>query len=527
MRIVKAPDIPEIQVGPDISRMTDEAVKAIAGDPYIYQRAGELVHVVTTRDRPEAGPNMVRRPQGAPVIKALKLAGLRERLSASARWLKYDGHTKTTKPTTPAETAVQAVSARGQWDGVRPLVGVITAPTMRPDGSVLQEPGYDKATGLLYIPNALYPVIDDEPKKDDAIGARNSIMEIAQDFPFAKDQHRSAWLAGLLTCIARPAIDGPCPLFAVDATTRGTGKTRLVHAISRCVFGQEASAFSQPEDEDELRKRITSILYQGDSLVLIDNVAKALGGASLDAVLTSDTWADRQLGANTTIKVPNRAVWWATANNLTLQGDIARRTMQIRLESMHENPEERTDFLHADLLSWIGRERHRLVGSALTLLRAYIAAGSPCSTGTTWGSFESWSQFIPGVIRWIDMEDPLLARATADEMLDQDRQTLVHVLQALNKMDPQNNGLTARAIIQLLFPARERNEPPPQDGYDDMREAVEAITRCISGRVPDAIRFGKYLQKNRGRVLLGYRIERVALDASNTIRWTVRRVAKA
>ena len=61
---------------------------------------------------------------------------------------------------------------------------------------------------------------------------------------------------------ARGKRNDPGPLFVVDATTRGTGKTRLVQATARPAFGQEAAAFSQPEDEDEIRKRITPILFR-------------------------------------------------------------------------------------------------------------------------------------------------------------------------------------------------------------------------------------------------------------------------
>jgi hypothetical protein len=525
VRIVKPPDIVEIILGTNIVEMADKAVQGLGADPYVYQRAGELVHVVLHRDRPDfEATAAIHQPSAVPVITSLKVPTLRERLSTDCRFLTFDKSSGGHKAVTPPEIVVQAVSCRGQWPGVRPLVGVITAPTMRPDGTILQEPGYDPSTGLLYLPgDVTYPHVDDEPTLDQCRHNFRALAEVARDFPFAKKHHFSAWLAGLLTCIARPAIDGPCPLFAVDATTRGTGKTRLVQATARLAFGQEAAAFSQPEDEDEIRKRITSILYRGDSLVLIDNVAKTLGGASLDAVLTSTTWADRQLGSNATIQVPNRPVWWATGNNLALQGDLARRTVQIRLESNVENPEERTGFLHPDLLSWIGRERNRLVTCALTLLRGYIVAGQP-SKGTVWGSFESWSSLIPGVLRWLEQDDPLFARATADDMLDEQRQNLIHVLVALEKLDPKRNGLTSRAIIQRLFPPRERSEPLPADEFEDMREAIEGITRCMPGRTPDAIRFSKYLAKNRGRVVLGRKIERATVDSdANVIRWTVTR----
>lgn len=519
-RIVEKPDVQDIKVSTNLEEMKDSAIQAIAADPNIFQRAGQLVRAVYVQDRPDPveGTTAVR-SSGRYVITPLKSSTLSSRLSVDAAWKSYkDGAWKSVLP---PDKVVSAVIDEGQWPNVRPLVGVISAPTLRPDGTVLQQRGYDPSTGLLYIPSTTYPVVDDKPTRDQCMYHLGALAEVARDFPFHKRHHFSAWLAGLLTCVARPAIDGPCPLFAVDATTRGTGKTRLVQATSRLAFGQDVAAFSQPEDEDEIRKRITSILYQGDAIVLIDNVAKALGGAALDAVLTSTTWADRQLGSTATIKVPNLAVWWATGNNIALQGDLARRTVQIRLESPMENPEERTEFLHPDLLSWIERERNRLIVNALSILRGYFVAGKPGKTNI-WGSFESWSSLIPNVLRWLDLEDPMLARATADDMLDEHRLNLITVLLAVEKLDPKCTGLTARAMIQTLFPPRERNEPYPNDGKEDVREAIEGITRCTQGRTPDAIKFGRYLAKNRGRVLLGRKIERVTVDSdTNSVRWTV------
>ena len=95
------------------------------------------------------------------------------------------------------------------------LLKPITAPTIRPDGSLLQKRGYDRETGLLYLPNEDYPEIHNSPSLDDAISARDRLLEVVQDFPFAKPHHRSAWLSGLLTCLARHAIfhrsDGDFP----------------------------------------------------------------------------------------------------------------------------------------------------------------------------------------------------------------------------------------------------------------------------------------------------------------------------
>lgn len=520
--IVAKRDIPDIQIGSNVVKMTAQAMKALANHPNCFQRGGQLVHYVRRQNRPNPIDGTIPiRPTSEPVIKALERDTLFAWLSDVAKWVRYkDGAWHDSLP--EAHVAGDILKA-GEWPDIRTLVSVVTAPTLRPDGTILQTRGYDAATGLVYDPgHTVYPVVDDEPTRDQCIYHRDALAEVARDFPFAKRQHFSAWLAGVLTTVARAAIDGPCPLFAVDATARGTGKSKLVHAAARIAFGQDASVMPPTSDDDENRKRITSILSQGDPFVLIDNVATALGGASLDAVLTSTMWSDRVLGSNTTVKVPNLALWWATGNNLTLQGDLARRTLQIRMESMVENPEDRTNFRHPDLLGWVSHERAKLVVNALSILRGYFVAGKPMKPASPWGSFEAWSEIIPGCIRWLDLEDPLLARATADEMLDEQRMNLVTVILAIEKLNPKRDGMTARSMIQFLFPPRDRNEPAPNDQYSDMREVIESVTRTRSGYTPDSIRFGKFLAKNRGRVIMGRRIERATTDSdSNSVRWTV------
>jgi hypothetical protein len=187
--------------------------------------------------------------------------------------------------------------------------------------------------------------------------------------------------------------------------------------------------------------------------------------------------------------------------------------LHIRLESPLENPEERTGFKHPDLLRWIDSERKRLVGSALTLLRAYTLAGLPYQGGL-WGSFESWSRLIPGAIVWAGGVDPIIARASADESLDDEKRNLVILIEALRRLCPSNEDgsqrpLTARAIVDALYPDRDpRDGPAAPDGYEVARDAIEQETRCHPGRSPEARRLGKWLQRVRGRVVSGWYIQR-------------------
>ena len=88
--------------------------------------------------------------------------------------------------------------------------------------------------------------------------------------------------------------------------------------------------------------------------------------------------------------------------------------LPIRLAAMQENPEERTDFEHGNLLAWVAdSNRPRLAIAALTILRAYFVAGRPVQAGGVWGSYESWSALVRGSIVWAGLTDPLKTRETA------------------------------------------------------------------------------------------------------------------
>ena len=47
-----------------------------------------------------------------------------------------------------------------------------------------------------------------------------------------------------------------------------------------------------------MRKKITTLAVEGERLVMLDNLAGAVGNDVLDAALTSDPWKDRLLGGN-------------------------------------------------------------------------------------------------------------------------------------------------------------------------------------------------------------------------------------
>ncbi len=119
--------------------------------------------------------------------------------------------------------------ARGSWPQLRPLEGIVESPVLRADGSVLDRPGYDPATGLLFEPNTEFQPVPDRPTGRDVEQALEALFEVVCDFPFSTPAHRSAWLSSVLSCLARFAFPGPSPMNLYDANVRGVGKSLLAN----------------------------------------------------------------------------------------------------------------------------------------------------------------------------------------------------------------------------------------------------------------------------------------------------------
>lgn len=514
-----ASGVPQIIVGVDESRVIDEAIAALGPKVDIFQRAGDLVQVV--QDAPP--PRGIARPKDAPRITQLKLARLRELLAASAEWVRPESNDKLVC-CHPPEWAFKGVEARGQWPDVRPIEGIVESPVIRSDGSVLQVSGYDAATGLLFRPRGAFPRIPDAPTIDDARKAVLRLLEVVADFPFADAVHRAAWLSGILTPLARFAFYGPAPLHLIDANVRGSGKSLLADTIGEITFGRAMARMAAPNDDDEFRKRITALALAAEPLVLIDNVATALGGPAIDAALTATAWSDRMLGQSKMVTgLPLTMTWFATGNNVILLADTARRTLHIRLESPDENPEERSGFRHPNLLTWIRRNRALLVTSAVTVLAAYFAAGCPDMSLKPWGSFEAWSDLVRQAIVWAGQMDPGETRQELAGTADIEANALRRLIEGWAELDPDGYGMTVAKVLDAIEDFQRQAGTMPSE-YQTIRDAIVELVPTKGGRLPSARSVGMKLNRFRQRVVEGrYLDSRPARDGNY---WVVQTVQK-
>jgi len=482
---VKKPSVSLEQGEYEVAEAVIDTLGKLKKPHQIFSRGSSLVQVISN-DANDLSDQYLK-------AALLPASILRERIGQACDLIKGGNIS------TPPLWLVNAIKERGHWGRkIKILSSIVESPTIRPDGSVIQNHGYDQSTGLFFCPNSCFPKVSENPTIEDAKNAANDLLEVVQDFPFHEEIDRSGWLAMVLTMIGRTAIKGCCPMFAVSATTAGSGKTKLADLANIISTGRPIPKKSFPKNDAEMGKIITSVAIEAISSMLLDNIDQTLGGASLDACLTATSWSDRVLGTNTTTgSLPMRTIWVATGNNLKFGSDIARRVIPIKLSAMVENPEEREDFKVEDIISWTTENRPRLAIAALTILRAYFVAGCPKQPGGQFGSFENWSAVIRGSIVWCGLADPLKTRESA-KADDTSGAILRGLIGGLIEVDQTGDGMTVREIVNAL------NDPANTNRFPSMREAVSEVA-TVRGSV-DQKKLGYSFRKYRGRIANGYRL---------------------
>ncbi len=511
-----SPVKPEIEITTDEMAVNDQVVSAIVRDPRFYVQGDAPVMVLEVG---LAARGMDYRGDPGPQIRPMGLPTLRELISSTVCLVKpkRKGDAIELTPAHPPDWCVSAVHDRGVYPGARYIKGVVETPTMRGDGSILDQPGYDPATQLYFKPNDRFEAVPLHPTFTDAEAARDLLIDLVCDFPFRSRADMAVWLLALLTVLGRSSFHGPTPLFGFDANTPGSGKSLLADTIAWIATKRPMPRTSFPggrNSDEEMRKRITSIAVAGERFSLIDNVAEPLGGASLDAALTADTWKDRILGASRmTGELPWMTTLFATGNNLQGAGDILRRVVFCRIDSPLEKPEERQGFRHPDLKTYILENRGEMVPAALTILRAYRLAGRPAPLAPL-GSFEAWTQAIVEPTAWVMGANPLDVRRMI-RAADQDAINRNAMIEGWAELPRADSGLTVAEVLKIL------NAPGHNDRFLILRSALAELSN--NSDLPSPRTIGKRLAKLQGRVVGNLTIKS-SKNRLNVMSWRVEQV---
>jgi putative DNA primase/helicase len=478
--------LPEIRVEP--GKLPELAVQGeqalMAARARIYRRDTILVRPAI--DEVEAAHG--RRTYVARLVE-VDAPYLRGELSKVARWERFNIRKDAWTPTNPPHEVAQLILARyGDWE-LPAVSGVITTPTLRPDGTILSAAGYDPATRL-YLMSPPRLVIPAQPSKADALEALKFLDGALEEFPFVDEPSRSVARSAIISTVVRGAFP-VLPMHTSRSPMPATGKSYLWDTVAIISTGQLCPVMTAGPSAEETEKRLGSALMAGQALISIDNVSCDLGGDALCQAIERPVVQIRILGRSELFRIEARGTTiFATGNNLTLTGDVVRRCLLCSLDANLERPEQRQ--FNNNPVETILANRPKYIAAALRIVRAYFVAGRP-DRAPRLASFEGWSDTVRSSLVWLGCADPV---ETMEKAREEDPK-LILLRQMLSTWSEaigtgETNARTVAEVVKLIEDI---------DGISQFPALKAAVTEVGSARGRFTSRnVGDWLRRHRGKI---------------------------
>ncbi len=487
-RLVRSPERVEVVQG-RLAGATESALGILRKDPAVFDFGGQVVLVENGRMLPLDEHSLGYYIAGGVQFWQNRKAG---------------GELIAVNLDPPARLVRQILSL-GSRRQLKPLTAIVTAPTIRTDGSMLTSPGYDLRTSLLVAVEEEAFEVPLAPARDEITRALSNLLHPFESFPLVDALARGGLLAALLTAVARPALP-TAPAFAMDAPVQGSGKTLLASCVSALATGYppEVWPHTASRDDEETRKRLFAALRDGTTALIWDNVTGIFDSAALAAAITAPVLRDRVLGRSESLSIPNRALLLLTGNNLCPAGDLSRRIITIRIDPGTDAPFARQFDL--DPLDYVLHHRIDLACSALVLIRGWLTSGAARAEGRM-ASFEVWDDLVRQTVCWIGTEiapgafdDPLdLVRRA--QGADPEQESLFALLQALDTIFA-SSSFTARDVCQRSSQAR-----ADPNATSDEKALAETLADLGGDRsLASTKSVGRVLKFREGRIVSGLRL---------------------
>jgi putative DNA primase/helicase len=446
-------------------------------------------------------------------LRILSAHDLRRVLAEHVQFERFDMRQKKYVVVNPPSDLVETMLARdGEWQFPR-LRGIITTPTLRRDGTILSEVGYDRTSGLLLACQPAMPAMPEQPTQDSAREALNILLGVLAEFPFVSDADRSVALSILITPVVRGGIM-VAPLHAATAPTRGTGKSYLFDTAAAIATGERCPVINAGRTEEETEKRLGAELMSGQPIVLVDNLNGDFSGDFLCSAIERPVVKPRILGRSENKRIENHSTFFANGNNLRLVGDVVRRAVTCSLDANMERPELRQ--FRGNPVAAILTDRGRYVAACLTVVRAYLEAGCP-NPCPTLASFDDWSRLVRSALVWLGCTDPCdtMEKSMVDDPTVATKRAIVAAWVAAVGLDrPMKTGDLIRKATDLSDP--------------DMTfsKALSAVA-CLPARTEiDAKKLGVWLSRNRDTIVDGIKIKSILDTDSKQQVWWITKLGK-
>lgn len=504
-RLIKDVELIQVVQGTE-NIATKKAIKVLNESPDFYDFGSEIVLV------DESGSQL-----------PLTLDGLRFALGEIIQFWSWKVTEKVTKQVfeNPRPSICKSILALKETRKLKNLIAIITAPTLKPNGAVLRDPGFDSETGLLYIDAKKSTPIYDNPTEEQAKAALKTLWLPFNDFPFVDKLDRAVMLSALLSAAIRPILP-TTPAFGIDAPVQASGKTLLAQCLGVIATGKEPGIWphTSGRDDEEIRKRLFTALLSGKLAIVWDNVVGSFDSVAMASLLTSGIYTDRILGASHSSSVPNRMMLLMTGNNLTLKGDLARRVLICRIDPETDRPFARAFDLNP--YTYCLANRQQLIAAAITLIRFYLSAKVERPGAGRMASFEEWDDLIRQTVIHIDQTiakdqfGDVMDKVIANQEADPEHEALSIILHCwVNRFG--DKAITASELHKYL-------DPESNGLHEEAAQMRDAFEELSFGSVKSARALGKVLGYRKDRIVDGLRLERAG-EKEKTALWRVTAVS--
>ena len=311
-------------------------------------------------------------------------------------------------------------------DGVLPtVVAIATLPVVLGDASLLAPDGLDRPRGIVFkIQKELRAVLPQRDRCTEA-AVREAMRFLCDEWlcDVATDYTgKCTLIAAALTVMERSLLPDR-PAFFVTAGRRGGGKTTALAMLIMAVTGIWPAAAAWSTNEEERRKALLSYFLSGVSYILWDNIPRGaqIACPHIEKSCTAAYYSDRRLGVSEMVATAASTIHFFTGNNIGPRGDLASRSLQIRLAVDRSDPENRA-FRHPDPIGWTEGHRAKILRALYTVLLGNPMLGSPPEAEAK-TRFKVWWRLIGSAVehaarlagRDLDFQDLFLSQEGDDE----------------------------------------------------------------------------------------------------------------
>ena len=361
-------------------------------------------------------------------------------------------------------------------DGVLPVTtAVTTLPIVLADGHLLAPEGLDRLRGIHFkIQPEVRAII---PRPEDCTPERvQKAMRFLRDewlVDVATDGTGKAMIVACALTLIERSLLPQRPIFIITAGRRGSGKTTTIKMLISGVTGIMPAAAAWSSNVEERRKALLSYFIYGCAYILWDNIPRGTQIACpyIELSCTSSLYDDRKLGVSEMVRTSASTIHIFTGNNIAARGDLASRSLNIRLEATRADPENRP-FKHPSPVNWTQKHRAEIVNAFYTILLGNPQLkAAPDAEGKT--RFKMWWRLVGSAVEnasklaghGIDFRELFLSQEDDDE----ESTSLFDALDILERRYRAKSA-TERTEFAAADIAGMINTPSPTDEEQTLRD---------------------------------------------------------